>query len=166
MKIFITGKPGIGKSTVLLKTIELLRKKGLKVGGIITPEIRKEGKRVGFKVKDVYSGNEGELATIKRIKGPRLGKYFINLSEFERVALAALDFALKECDVIAIDEIGKMEFFSQRFKQKVYDIIKSDKPLIAVLHRNYVTEFRKYGELVVVTEENRDRLPEELVKKV
>jgi nucleoside-triphosphatase len=160
MKVFITGLPGCGKSTVLMKVIELLKEKGLKVGGIITPEIRVEGKRIAFAVRDIYSGKEGILASVEQKIGPNLGKYRVNLESFEEVALPALDFALKECDIVAIDEIGKMEFFSEKFKEKVYEIIQSNKQLIAVVHRNYVEKFKNLGKMVVVTKENRNELPE------
>jgi nucleoside-triphosphatase len=160
MKIFLTGLPGCGKSTVLMKVIELLKEKGLKIGGIVTPEVRVGNKRVGFAVRDIYSGKEGILASVDQKTGHRLGKYRVNLKSFEEVALPALDFALKECDIVAIDEIGRMEFFSEKFKEKVYEIVLSNKPLIAVVHRNYVEKFRDFGKMIVVTKENRDELPE------
>ena len=40
---FLTGRPGIGKTTVLLKTVKILEEKGLKVGGIISREVRRGG---------------------------------------------------------------------------------------------------------------------------
>lgn len=165
-KIFLTGLPRSGKSTVLAKAIELLKQRGLKIGGIITPEIREGSRRVGFAVKDVYSGKEGFLASIKLKTGPRLGKYKIDVKDFERVALPALDFAMKECNMIAIDEIGKLEFFSKKFRQKVYKIINSNKPLIAVVHRNYIKEFKEFGKVVPVTKENRNELPKQIVQSL
>lgn len=164
MKIFLTGKPGSGKSTVLIKIIDLLKQRGLKVGGIITPEIRKQAKRIGFLVKDLYSKDEGILASVDLKSGQRLGKYKVNLKDFERISLRALDFALKECDLIAIDEIGKMEFFSLRFKEKILEILNSDKKMIACLHRNFVPKFKDFGKIVEVTPENRERLAKEIVK--
>ncbi|MEM5843694.1 MAG: NTPase [Candidatus Aenigmatarchaeota archaeon] len=168
MKIFLTGKPGIGKSTVLEKVVNLLKEKGKRVGGFVTPEIREKGKRVGFCVKDIFSNEIGILAS-KDIKiGPQLGGYGINLEDFERVALNAMDFALRECDVIAIDEIGKMEFFSQRFREKLTQVLLSEKPLVAVLHRNFVRKFNDFGEIIEVTEKNRNSLPKlilELIEK-
>ena len=50
MKIFLTGRPGSGKSTVLMKVMERLEAKGLKIGGITTPEVRAKGRRVAFRV--------------------------------------------------------------------------------------------------------------------
>ena len=160
MKIFLTGKPGSGKSTVLLKVIKLLKEKNLEVGGIVTPEKREKGRRIAFLVKNVYSGEEGILASIKQKFGPRLGKYKINLKEFERVALPALDFALKKCDVIVIDEIGKMEWFSQKFRERVFEILNSNKIVIAVLHRSFINKFKNYGKVFEVKLENREKLAE------
>ena len=164
MKIFLTGKPGSGKSTVLMKVIESLKRRGLKIGGIITPEIRVKGKRIGFKVIDVYSNEEGVLASIGQKSGPRVGKYRIDLKDFERVALKALDFALNDCDVICVDELGKMELFSEKFERKIEEILRSSKPAIIVLHRNLIERYEKYGKVIWVTVENRDKLPEEILK--
>ena len=164
MKIFLTGKPGSGKSTVLMKIIESLKRRGLKIGGIITPEIRVKGKRIGFKVIDVYSNEEGVLASIDQKSGPRVGKYRVNLKDFERIALKALDFALNNCDVICVDELGKMELFSEKFERKIEEILRSSKPAIIVLHRNLIERYEKYGKVIWVTVENRDKLPGEILK--
>lgn len=162
MKLFLTGKPGSGKSTVLLKVIELLKKR-MKIGGIVTPEMKKEGRRIGFLVKDVFSGEEEILAKVSRGNKPRVGKYVVFVDDFERVALKSLDFAVRECDLVVVDELGRMEFFSKKFKQKIYEILKLDKLLLACLHRNFVNDFKRYGKVMEVTPKNRERLPEEIV---
>jgi nucleoside-triphosphatase len=164
MKIFLTGLAGSGKSTVLIKTIELLKSKGLKVGGFVTPEIREKGRRKGFYVKDVFSGAMEVFASVDFKIGPKLGKYCIDTTAFDKIALKAIDFALENCDVIVLDEIGKMEFFSENFKKKLGALMLVEKPLIAVLHRDFVDQFKQSGKVIEVTEENREKLPEELVK--
>ncbi|MEM3406818.1 MAG: NTPase [Nitrososphaerota archaeon] len=166
--IFITGIPRIGKSTVLMRIIELLKREGIKIGGIITPEKREGNKRIGFLVKDIISGEEGTLAKIctSISNKPKFGKYIIDIEDFERIALKALDFSLKNCDIIAMDEIGRMEFFSLKFKEKIYEILNSNRIIIAVLHRDFINQFKKYGEIIEVTLENRNKLPEEIFKKI
>ncbi|MEM7825286.1 MAG: NTPase [Candidatus Aenigmatarchaeota archaeon] len=166
MKIFLTGKPGCGKSFVVEKVIEKLKQKGIKVGGFITPEIREGGKRVGFCVKDIFSNEFGILAS-KDIKiGPRVGSYGINLEDFERVALKAIDFALKNSEIIVIDEIGKMEFLSQKFKEKLGEVLLSEKPLIAILHRNFLKKFEDFGKIFEVTKDNRNEVQELVLKLI
>lgn len=166
MKIFLTGLPGSGKSTVLMKVIELLRQMGLKVGGIATPEMRESGRRTGFLVKDIWSEREGIMASVGQKTGPTVSKYGVDVKGFERIALPALDFAVKSCDVCCVDEIGRMEFFSPKFKERIHEIVKIDKPMIAVLHRDFVDQFRQYGKVIDVTPESRSGLPEEIVKKL
>jgi len=166
MRIFLTGSPGSGKSTVLMKVIDILKSKELKVGGFITPEIRVRGKRIGFKVVDIHSNAEGILASVDQKYGPQVGKYRVDLEDFERVALKALDFAMKECNIIAIDEIGKMEFFSKKFKEKIEEVLKTEKPVLCVLHRNLVYAYKKYGNIFYVTPDNREKLPEEIVNLI
>lgn len=166
MKIFLTGRPGIGKSTVFKRIIDELKQRGLKVGGIVTPEIRENGKRIGFEVIDLFSGKRGILATVKYKTKIRFGKYFIDLESFEKIAIPALNFASENCEVIGIDEIGKMEFFSERFKQKLEEILESEKIVIAVLHRNFVERFKRYGKVIEVTLENRENLPKEIISLI
>lgn len=165
MKIFLTGRSGSGKSTVLMKVIERLRAEGFKIGGIITPEERAKGRRIAFKVIDLSSGEEGILASTDRLTGPKVSKYRIDIKDFERVALPALSFALIECDVICIDELGKMEFFSTKFKKKVDVIFRSRRPVIAVVHRNYTNIYKRIGTLFQITPENREGIVNTVVSK-
>ena len=162
-RIFLTGEPGCGKSTVLMKVVDILKRRGLKVGGFVTPNIRKNGKRIGFKVVDIDSNEEGILASINQKTGPSVGKYRVNLEYFERVALKALDFAVKECDIITIDEIGKMELFSEKFREKLKEVLSTDKPLVCVLHRNLINQYEKYGKVLYVTHDNRETLQEDVI---
>ncbi|MEM0084820.1 MAG: NTPase [Candidatus Methanomethylicia archaeon] len=164
MIIAITGRPGIGKSTVCLKVIDLLRNKGFKVGGVICPEIRECGVRVGFKVLDLISGKEGLLAHVKYSSPFTVGKYFVQLESFESVAIPALEDALNNADVIIFDEIGPMELKSK----KVLDLLSFisnnvNKPLLIVVHWKIVSSIRNIisgdYQIFEVTFENRNTLP-------
>ena len=169
---FITGKPGTGKTTVLTKITKTLRGRGYKVGGMVSREAREDGRRVGFKVRNLTSGESGWLAHVKYDQGPRVGKYRVNLEDLEDVGAKAIGDAVEQARVIAIDEIGPMELYSKRFKEKVREAMNSGKPVIGTIHWKARDELikeikvRKDSKITEVTYENRDKLPENLVDKV
>jgi nucleoside-triphosphatase len=147
MKFLISGPPASGKSTLVLKLIEFLKNKGKKIGGIVSPEVRERGIRVGFKIVDLLSLKEKVFASINYKTKYKVGKYFVNVEYFEEIAIPALEMAEKECDVIVIDEIGKMELFSEKFEKKVECILKCDKIVVATVHRNYIEKYKNYGKV-------------------
>lgn len=166
MKIFLTGRPGVGKSTVFMKIVEMLKERNIKVGGFVTPEIRENGKRMGFLVKDLGSGEERIFVSTNFKQGKRFGRYLVDVQAFEEIAIKAMEFGMKECEIIAIDEIGKMEFLSKIFREKIYEILESEKTMVAVVHRNYAERFKKFGEVIIVTVQNRNELPKIIVNKI
>jgi len=160
LRILLTGLPGSGKSTVLLKVVELLRLKGFRIGGFITPDVRVGGRRVAFKVVDLHSGEEAILASSKLEAGPRVGQYRVDIPAFEGIALPALDYAENECDLVCVDEIGRMELFSQAFRRRIEELFSSKKPILAVVHRDNIRTYERRGIVLTVTPENRDALVE------
>jgi nucleoside-triphosphatase len=147
MRFLVSGLPGSGKSTLILKIIDFLKEKNIKVGGIISPEVRKENVRIGFKVVDLLTLKEKLFASVNYKTNYKVGKYCVDVKLFEEIAIPALEIAERECKVIAIDEIGKMELFSKKFGEKVEKILSSNKIVIAAVHRNYLNEYKKYGKL-------------------
>lgn len=170
MKLFITGRPGIGKTTVLMKTIELIRERGYVIGGMITLEERQKGTRVGFNVIDLMSGEKGVLAVAREPGEPRIGKYHVRLNEFERIGIKALRRAVQEADVVACDEIGPMELLSSKFVKIVYNILRSEKPLIGVVHwkarHPLVLDIKSSYRIYKVTIDNRNKLPNFLATQI
>ena len=162
-KLFLTGLPGSGKSTVMLKCVEGLRGLGFEVGGITTPEIRIGGTRAGFSVVDLASGRMASMAGVNTISRFRVGRYGVDLEAFESVALPAICNAERSGDVVCVDEIGHMELFSDAFRKKAELLIRGPKPMIAVLHRNYVGEYGGWGRLFIVAPDTREHLPDEVV---
>jgi nucleoside-triphosphatase len=125
-RIFLlTGSPGIGKTTMLLKIVEALKAKGCSVGGMVSREVRDGGTRVGFEILNLKTKERGWLAHVNQKTGPQVGKYRVNLEDLNNVGVGAIISAVKDCDVVAIDEIGPMELFSEKFKQAVKDAVES-----------------------------------------
>lgn len=145
-KLLVTGLPRSGKSTLVM---EVAKEMGLRVGGVSTPEIREGGERTGFAIIDLKTGRKGILSS-KSIRSPaNVGSYGVNLADLDSIGSEALEAAPfdKDADLIVIDEIGKMELFSKRFEEAVLACLKSNKPVLAVLHRDYISRFGKYGEI-------------------
>ena len=78
----LTAPPKTGKSTAIKKIINMLGAKNC--CGFYTKEIIEDGKRVGFKIVTL-SGKEGILAHVSYDGEYRIGKYGVNLEEFEKV---------------------------------------------------------------------------------
>ncbi|HEX7481969.1 MAG TPA: NTPase [Candidatus Bathyarchaeia archaeon] len=168
----MTGAPGVGKTTVLTKTVGALKAKGVSVGGMITREVREGNVRVGFEILDLTNNKRGWLAHVDGQGGPQIGKYQVNLNDLDNVGALAILQALEKCEVIAIDEIGPMEMFSQKFKQAVTQALESKKLVLTVVHGKakdpLVTQVKRRvdAEIFNVTFSNRENLTMQLSKKV
>ncbi len=132
--LLLTGAPGIGKTTILIKTVEALKAKGVGVGGMISREVREGNLRVGFEIIDLTNGKLGWLSHINQKDGPQVGKYHVNIGDLENIGAKAIIDATEKCTLVAIDEIGPMELFSQKFKQAARQALESKKLMIAVVH--------------------------------
>jgi len=168
----LTGAPGVGKTTVLVKAVKALKAHGVSVGGMISREARKNGVRVGFEIVDLTGDNHGWLARVDLKSGPQVGKYRVNMDDLENVGAKAITEALEKSTVVAIDEIGPMELFSPKFKLAVEQALDSKKPMLAVVHAKAkdplinIAKQREDSETFVVTPADRDNLPELLAHRI
>jgi len=168
--LFVTGRPGIGKTTVLLNAAEKLRAGGYHIGGMISKEVREGDTRVGFQVIDINTGIKGWLAHVKQPTGPQVSKYKVNLNDLDLIGVKAIREAMNEADLVVIDEIGPMELFSQAFKQVIREAVDSRKLILGVIHHSArdplvdSIEKRDDVEILEVTFENRSRLHNILIQ--
>jgi nucleoside-triphosphatase len=170
--MLLTGSPGIGKTTVLIKIVDSLKAKGYKVGGMISREVRSRGSRVGFEILDIIGLRRGWLAHGDQPTGPRVGKYRVNIEDLNSIGAETIVRAVGEADVIVIDEIGPMELFSEKFKQAVQMAVESGKPLLGVVHWKAKDKLiddvknRDDVEIYNVNLENRDKLHDVIAEKI
>jgi len=142
------------------------------VGGCVTSEKRVSGQRVGFRIRDLLTDDEGELASLTNRLGPRVGRYRVNLNDLSAIGVRALARAAREADLIVIDEIGPMELTSPDFRRSLRVCIDSGKPILAVVHESMndplIQELKSIsGEAtIVVSLENRDTLVAEVTRRV
>jgi nucleoside-triphosphatase len=168
--LLLTGAPSVGKTTVLIKTVNALKAKGISVGGMISREVREGNVRIGFEIIDLTNSKHGWLAHVNQRTGPQVGKYHVNMEDLEKIGATAIAEAVEKCDAVAVDEIGPMELFSQKFKQAVKQALESKKLVLAVVHAKarepLINEAKQRddAETFTVTLANRDKLTEELTK--
>jgi nucleoside-triphosphatase len=167
MKLCLTGNPGVGKTTVIRAVTQRL--KSLSCAGFYTEEIRQSGERVGFRTVTL-DGREATLASAGTRK-PTVGKYSIHIEEFENLVLRYLDTAAMLADLYIIDEIGKMELLSGRFRGKIIELLGQPINLLATLSKKgdgLIDQIkrRRDVEIIEVTCKNRDELPKELFRKM
>ena len=125
----LTGRPGTGKTSLVRQAVAELKGKA---GGFYTEEIRVQGTRLGFKLITL-DGQEAVLAHVDFQSRYRVGKYGVDVDALERVGVPALAEAIKQQDVIVIDEIGRMELFSNRFREVVMETIQSGKRVLCTI---------------------------------
>lgn len=170
--LLITGNPGIGKTTLLMKAVDTLKDRGYHIGGMISRELREAGKRVGFEILDLNSSRSGWLAHVNQKDGPKIGKYRVNIEDLNRIGAQAISYAVANCAIVAIDEIGPMELCSAKFKHATHKALESRKPILAVVHWKAHDKLiceaknREDAETFAVTQENRDKLPELLIQRI
>ncbi|TFG00474.1 MAG: hypothetical protein EU541_02230 [Promethearchaeota archaeon] len=137
-KILITGPPRCGKSTLIRKLLIQLNEDH-SLYGFLTPEVRKNGKRIGFDLKDINSGEKIPLARKgkKYDSNYKLGTYNIFIKDFNQYLSKKNYLSTKTpISILIIDEIGKMELFSELFQSILKDIFTSNLPVIATIGRN------------------------------
>uniref|UniRef100_A0A3P9AEA3 Uncharacterized protein n=1 Tax=Esox lucius TaxID=8010 RepID=A0A3P9AEA3_ESOLU len=163
--VFLTGPPGVGKSTLVQKACDVMTSSGVSVEGFYTQEVREGGRRVGFDVVTL-TGQRGHLSRIRGVdtvtppgvKEFMVGNYIVDLQSFE-------DKNILKLKLFIIDEVGRMELFSQSFIRAVRQTLDSSvccvlgtiplpkgKPLVLV------EEIRARPDVTVftVTKDNRD----------
>ena len=104
----------------------------VKAGGFYTEEIRSGGTRQGFRIVTI-DGQDAVLAHIDSPSRYRVSRYGVDISNLDSIGVAAIERAIEESDLIVIDEIGKMELFSPRFREAVLKAIGSGKKVLGTI---------------------------------
>jgi len=167
--ILLTGRPGVGKTTVIIRALELLP--GLRATGFYTRELRGPRGRLGFEAVTL-DGKRQTLAHVDFKCPHRVSKYGVDVAGFEEAIVPSIDPAPHpDARLIVIDEIGKMECFSAKLKEAVLRAFDSDIPVLGTIGLRGDAFIRSLKcrddvEIIEVTWGNRDRLPERLAKKL
>jgi len=163
--IFLTGAPSSGKTTVIKKLIGRLSHPA---SGFYTEEERIDGKRAGFLMKTV-DGKKGYLAHQAIRSDVHVRRYGVSIENIEQIAVPSI--APGGNNIIILDEIGKMECFSEVFKQAAIKALDSANIVIGTITfggDDFILGIKKRADIEIheVTQENRDLLPEVILRKI
>ncbi len=163
MIILITGKPGIGKSTLIQKLIDSYDKP---MEWVVTQELRSEGgQRVGFQAIN----SAGETATISHKhtieSNTVIGENKVDVEAIDQ--MFSLDTLIEK--LLLVDEIGPIQLLSSAFAQSLQQLLRNSptKLLVATIHQSdtRLAQYRNAKDIMLVTvsEKNRDFLPSALI---
>jgi nucleoside-triphosphatase len=163
--ILITGLPGIGKTTLIRRIAHDLQ--NLNPVGFFTEEIRIKGIRKGSSLVSL-DGKREMLSHTDITSRYRVGRYSVDIAAFDDF-LGHIAFFSPDTGVIIIDEIGKMECISDRFKKLLKTILEQERPVIAAIAskgEGIIEEIKRRDDalLFVMTLNNRNSLLPEILK--
>ena len=148
----ITGPPRCGKTTLIMR-IRQVDSLSAKVSGFITEEVRERGERIGFKLISLSEKKEGFLAK-KDFPSPfRVGRYGVNIEDLEDIGCSAIEKGLLSGKVIFIDEIGKMELFSAKFRKILLDALDSPLKVLASImerHNDFADNIKRRSDVKLI----------------
>ncbi len=167
VNILVTGKPGCGKTTLVERVASAL---GERAGGFTSTEICGKGGRLGFAIRTL-DGREGVLAHVNHKSRHRVGRYGVNVRDVDAVAVPAIESTVRESRIVIIDEIARMELFSEAFRRAVVLALDSQCPVLATIQMRrdpFLDAIREREDvrIVTVTPENREQLVEELFREL
>jgi len=165
--LLLTGRPGIGKTTVIKKVAGAL---GERAGGFYTEEIHGPGGRKGFRL--VTLDGQGAVMAHVDLRGrgrPRVSRYGVDVEIIERVGVAALRRAMQGGRIVVVDEIGRMELFCRPFQDVVLEAMGGPHVVIATVMAKptpWVDELKAMSHATTweVTVENRGAMVERVLQ--
>jgi nucleoside-triphosphatase THEP1 len=157
--VFITGIPGVGKTTLVKKLAHDLSM--LVIKGFYKEKIIEDDSIRGFRVVS-FDYQEQILAHLF-IEGPnKIDGFGVNIEGFEKFILPQIQ-NIDIVDLFIFDEIGKMECMSDSFCSGFEKIIESNTPVIATYSHHSAFKFnvlkkRKDTTFLQMTSKNRDNI--------
>jgi nucleoside-triphosphatase len=163
--IFLTGTQSSGKTTVIKKVIARLP---CPAAGFYTEEERLAGRRVGFVMKTI-NGKSGYLAHQDIRSDCHIRRYGVGIENIETIAVPSI--TPRSGHILVLDEIGKMECFSDAFRHAALAALDSPNIVVGTITfggDDFIARIKARHDIEIheVTEANRDSLPDMILERI
>ena len=182
----LSGEIGAGKTTVCQRVVNLARSRGYACGGLLTPALIEDGRKVGIVGVDLGSGGRRVMARTDRdLGGPCVGCYHFTADAFAWANAVIASAVEAGCDLLVVDEIGPLELVQGGGLAPALDVLGAAPRALIVVRISLVDALRGRLEMgrrasfdsaalrsgcprsiiskvFVTTAGSRDRLPDEV----
>jgi nucleoside-triphosphatase len=165
--ILITGKPCVGKTTLCEKLIGRLEKKGFLCGGVICPDVKKDGMTLGKEAVNVRTKASRMLAVVQSGSGgARVVAYVLNEQAVD-LTKSIIDSG-GGSDVFILDDIGPVALEGTGIEEAAQEAFSTRNNIILIVRSSLMNAFtRRFMDrgfsVFEVTEKNRDELVEQII---
>ena len=173
--LIITGPRGSGKTTKAYEYIDFLKKKEIKIGGVITKsdDAKRYEKKHFYSVVDILTNEVKELLSSDNNypKNIKVGRFSMNQEALiwatEKIASAS-----KNCSAVLIDELGSAELHGLGYAGIAKELINRYKGLIILVVRIEILEqMRSYlhcdpETTIIVNVEKSNKREDQFIHKV
>jgi nucleoside-triphosphatase len=165
--LFITGNPGVGKTTLIKKIAKILPPN--QFSGFYTEEIRAGSRRTGFLIS-TFDDYRKTMSHVDFNSNYQVGKYFVNIENIDEIVVR-IQNAKSEPKLYLIDEIGKMESFSLKFRRWIEELMRGKTPILATIAKSgneWIQSIKDFSgfQIIEITPENRNSIGEELQNEI
>jgi len=142
--IIIHGEIGAGKTRLAEVLVTELRKRGLRVGGIVSPRILDGKDTVGYQVRDLQTCEERSFAKLDP-PGIPIGKFYLS-EDALAFAHTAIESAIATDQIVFLDEVGRLELDDKGHADALRTLLRSGAIPVLFMRTTFVEHIiEKFG---------------------
>lgn len=140
--VILTGHTGSGKTTRASEVVARLRARGITVRGVLAPGLLEDGRRTGFDIINLATGESAQLAR-EHAGGAAPRAQWSRFSFAEdglALGLQALGSEALGADVVLVDEVGPFELAGGGWAASLDCLVRDHPGVIVLVVRSSIVE--------------------------